>query len=73
MWSSATQEAFDTLKYALVSALVLALPQFHKSFTIETDASDVGLGAMLMQDGHPIAFLSQTLCPKNAALSTYEK
>jgi len=41
MWSSATQEAFDTLKYALVSAPVLALPQFQKSFTIETDASDV--------------------------------
>ena len=58
MWSSTTQEAFDTLKYALVSAPVLALPQFQKSFTIETDASDVGLGAMLMQDGHPIAFLS---------------
>ena len=73
IWSLVTQEAFDTLKHALVTAPVLALPQFQKSFNIETDASDVGLGAVLMQDSHPIAFLSQTLCPKNAALSTYEK
>jgi len=73
VWSSVTQEAFDTLKHALVTAPVLALPQFQKPFTIETDASEVGLGAILMQEGHPIAFLSQALCPKNAALSTYEK
>ena len=33
----------------------------------------MGLEAVLMQDSHPIAFLSQALCPKNAALSTYEK
>jgi len=73
VWSSVTQEAFDTLKHALVTAPVLALPQFQKPFTIETDASEVGLGAVLMQEGHPIAFLSQALYPKNAALSTYEK
>ena len=73
VWSSVTQEAFGTLKAALVSAPVLALPQFQKSFTLETDASDVGLGAVLMQDNHPIAFLSQSLSPRNAALSTYEK
>ncbi|RLN15700.1 hypothetical protein C2845_PM02G21340 [Panicum miliaceum] len=73
VWSSVAQEAFDTLKHALVTAPVLALPQFQKPFTIETDASDVGLGAILIQEGHPIAFLSQALYPKNAALSTYEK
>ena len=73
MWSSVTQEAFDTLKHALVSAPVLALPKFQKSFTIKTDASDTEIGAILMQDGHPIVFLSQALCPKNVALSTYEK
>jgi len=61
------------LKHALVSAQVLALPQFQKPFILETDASDHGVGAVLMQEGHPIAFLSQALCPKNAALSTYEK
>ena len=73
VWSSTTQEAFDVLKHALVSAPVLALPQFQQPFTLETDASDHGVGAILMQNGHPIAFLSQSLCPRNAALSTYEK
>ena len=61
------------LKQSMVTAPVLALPQFNKSFTVETDASETGLGAVLMQDSHPIAFLSQTLSPRNAALSTYEK
>jgi hypothetical protein len=57
----------------LVSAPVLALPDFSKAFTVETDASDKGVGAVLMQQGHPIAYLSKGLGAKNAALSTYEK
>ena len=73
VWSVTTQETFDLLKKTMVTAPVLALPQFNKSFTVETDASETGLGAVLMQDSHPIAFLSQTLSPRNAALSTYEK
>lgn len=52
---------------------MLALPNFAKSFTIETDASDSGVGAVLMQDGHPLAFLSKALGIKSKGLSTYEK
>lgn len=40
---------------------------------LETDASDIGFGAVLMQEGHPIAYLSKPVCAKNQALSTYEK
>jgi len=40
---------------------------------VETDASDKGIGAVLQQDGHPIAYLSKALGPKNQVLSTYEK
>jgi len=61
------------LKQALTEAPVLAIPNFHQPFILETDASDTSLGAVLMQDGHPLAFLSKPLCPKNQALSTYEK
>jgi len=51
----------------------LAIPDFSKTFTLETDACDHGLGAVLMQENHPVAYLSKSLCPKNQALSTYEK
>jgi hypothetical protein len=65
--------AFEALKRMLVSALVLALPGFTKPFIIETDACDGGVGASLMQAGHPLAFLSKVLGPKSMGLSTYEK
>jgi hypothetical protein len=51
----------------------LAIPDFSKKFVLETDASDVGFGAMLMQEGHLVAYLSMAVCPKNQSLSTYEK
>lgn len=61
------------LKQALMEAPVLAIPDFSKKFLLETDASDTGFGAVLMQKGHPIAYLSKPVCTKNLGLSTYEK
>jgi hypothetical protein len=61
------------LKQALVSALVLALPDYKLQFTVETDACDVGIGAVLSQAGHPIAYVSRALGPRNQGLSVYEK
>jgi hypothetical protein len=52
---------------------MLAIPDFNKTFVLETDASEVGFGAVLLQDSHPIAYLSKVVCAKNQALSTYEK
>jgi hypothetical protein len=57
----------------LVQAPVLALPDFTNPFLIETDASEAGVGAVLMQGGHPIAFVSKSLGSKLRGLSTYEK
>jgi hypothetical protein len=52
---------------------VLALPNFSLPFTIETDASSKGIGAVLQQQGHPIAYVSKALGVKAQGLSTYEK
>ena len=61
------------MKTALTTAHVLALPDFAHPFVIETDACQYGVGAVLMQQGHPIAYLSKALSPRNQTLSTYEK
>jgi hypothetical protein len=52
---------------------VLILPNFSVPFHLETDASGTGLGAVLMQQGRPIAFFSKALGPKSLELSIYEK
>ncbi|GKA27304.1 transposon ty3-I gag-pol polyprotein [Tanacetum coccineum] len=72
-WNSAAQVAFEALKQAMISAPVLKLPDFTKEFTVETDASGGGIRAVLLQEGHPIAFLSKTLSAKHQLMSTYEK
>lgn len=73
LWTSAAQEAFDAIKQLLTQAPVLASPNFAKELVLETDVCNVGIGAVLMQDGHPIAYLSQGLNATNLARSTYEK
>jgi hypothetical protein len=52
---------------------VLGIPNFHKTFAIETDACQTGVGAVLLQDGHPLAYVSKPLGPKTRGLSICEK
>ena len=72
-WSEKAELAFLALKEAMTAAPVLALPDFSQTFVIETDASSKGIGAVLMQQGHPIAFINKTLSEKHQKLSTYDK
>jgi hypothetical protein len=72
-WSAEAQSSFKALKKAMSSTPVLALPDFDLPFEIETDASEKGVGAVLSQKGHPIAFFRKALSVTNQKLSTYEK
>lgn len=57
----------------MAEALVLALPDHTLPFIVKTDASGTGVGAVLMQQGLPLAYLSKGLPVKHQSLSTYEK
>ena len=66
LWEPAHHKAFCQLKQLLISASVLAFPDFTKDFILETDASGVGFGAIFAgADGerivHPIVYGSRTL------------
>lgn len=61
------------LKQSLISAPVLALPNFNKQFQIQTDASELEVRVVLLQEGHPLAFINKALGPRTRGLSIYEK
>ncbi|CAM5176870.1 unnamed protein product [Eretmochelys imbricata] len=77
-WSEKCQKAFNQLKAALTSDPVLRVLDFDKPFVITTDASEHGVGAVLMQEGpdqqfHPVVFLSKKLSERESDWSVSEK
>ena len=77
MWTSDCQDAFVTLRDLLVTSPILVYPDFSKPFHLETDASALGLGAVLSQlqaDGklHPVAYASRTVSDAERSYSVTE-
>ncbi|GKV41594.1 hypothetical protein SLEP1_g49100 [Rubroshorea leprosula] len=72
-WSGKAQQSFEELKRKLTETSVLALPNFDLMFEVDCDASNVGIGAMLSQEGQPIAFFSEKLNDTKLRYSTYDK
>ena len=66
------QNAVNTLKQKLIESPVLRYPDSSKQFTLITDASNYGIGAVLSQ-GHPCCYVSKTLNPAEVNYFTTEK
>jgi hypothetical protein len=57
-WTPACETSFQELKKRLMTALILVMPDMEKPFSIYCDASGQGLGCVLMQDSHMVAYTS---------------
>jgi hypothetical protein len=73
VWGEEQQRTFAAVKTALTTTDVLRIPDPDKSYTVVTDASIKGLGAVLLQDDQPIAFESRKLNPAEQNYGTGEQ
>ncbi len=71
-WTPQCEHSFQELKRRLSSAPVLLPPDFSKDFVIYCDASRQGLGCILMQDRHVIAYASRQLRPHEDNYPTHD-
>ena len=77
-WTPECNAPFTTLKQKMCSSPVLKTPDFAKPFTLQTDASARGVGAVLSQmsdtgEEHPVGYFSRKLLPREERYSTIEK
>jgi transposase InsO family protein len=67
-WGQVEQEAFEAIKKVISKEAMLTFPDFSKPFHVYTDSSDYQLGAVIVQEGKPLAFYSRKM---NSAQKNY--
>ena len=72
-WFESQHKMFAELKHRLFSAPVIKLPYLQQLFEIKTYASDYAIGAVLTQQGHPVAYHSETFSDTVQKYPTYDK
>ena len=72
-WSNVDAKAFIKIKARMISVPVMRLPDFSKIFEVACDASGIGIGGVLAQEVHPIAYFSEKLNDIKQKYSTYDK
>jgi len=72
-WTEEHAEAFRKMKKVIAKEVLLAYPDFSKPFVLHTDASATQLGAVISQDGKPIAFYSRKLNSAQTRYTTTER
>ncbi|KAL5525978.1 hypothetical protein ACEPAG_7316 [Sanghuangporus baumii] len=78
VWEEAQDKAFNSIKKAFETEVALAMPKPDKPYTLETDASDVAIGAVLQQEDdqgelRPLGFMSKTLTSTQRNYPTHDK
>ena len=79
IWTETCQLAFEQLKSILCFKPVLSMPDLSKPFSIQVDACDTGVGAVLLQEDpetkvhHPVSYYSYKLKPHQRSYATIEK
>ncbi|KAK1601541.1 hypothetical protein QYE76_037190 [Lolium multiflorum] len=71
-WTEKCEESFQELKTKLTTAPILIMPDITKTFDVYCDASKIGLGCVLMQEGKVISYLSRQLKPHEQNYPTHD-
>jgi hypothetical protein len=72
-WTDDMQQAFDKIHLLMAANALAAYPNHNKRFDIYTDASDIQLGACIIQEGRPVAYFLQKLTKSQQNYTTMEK
>ena len=72
VWTDKAEKAFELIKLCLTSASILMFLDFHQPFELHSDASKVGIGAILSQNNKPVAYFNEKLSGPRLRYSTYD-